>query len=338
MLTQDLRTVIPGLGATFFWADENGGLANCYDENPESHRVGQLFAQEFYNRRELGVGFQETMRGWLGVHSNEEAMGIELKAWLASDQYNLIHRPLGYSSYIFLVVHTSNRRNGLGVPQLHRGLGERPFDANERRRLAQLEPFFAHLLTSSSCPDFPLIDSGKTGLIIATAEGRPVHSSPEGRRLLFLAMQPRVSPGAVTSRLPSLPPALVRLCRNLTAVFAGDAAAEAPSLHHRNAWGGFTFRAHWLEGMTNAGGLIGIVITFREPLVVGIMRGIEHLPLTRRQSQVCQLLANGWSYAEIAKQLGISKHTAIAHARWIYDKLDIHSRSELINLLISGLQ
>ena len=114
--------------------------------------------------------------------------------------------------------------------------------------------------------------------------------------------------------------------------------AEAPAFHHRNVWGGFTFRAHWLEGMTNADGLIGIVVTYREPLLVGIMRGIKSLPLTQRQSQVCRLLANGSSYAEIAKQLGISKHTAIAHARWIYDKLDVHNRSELINRLVSGLQ
>ena len=72
--------------------------------------------------------------------------------------------------------------------------------------------------------------------------------------------------------------------------------------------------------------------------IAGIMRGIESLPLTRRQSQVCRMSANGASYAEIAKQLGISKHTAIAHARWIYDKLDVHNRSELINRLVSRLQ
>ena len=63
-------------------------------------------------------------------------------------------------------------------------------------------------------------------------------------------------------------------------MFAGDAAAEAPAFHRRNVWGGFTFRAHWLEGMTNADGLIGIVVTYREPLLVGMMRGIKSLPLT----------------------------------------------------------
>ena len=123
MLLQELQAVIPCRGTIFLWADENGGLANQYDENPESIRVGQLFMQEFYNRRELGAGFQETMRGSWGVHSNEELMGVELKEFLASDQYNLIHRPFGYASYIFLVVHTPGRPIGLGGPALNRGLG-----------------------------------------------------------------------------------------------------------------------------------------------------------------------------------------------------------------------
>lgn len=339
MLLDELRALIPCLGTTFLWADQSGGLANIYDDNPEAIRVALLFMQEFYSCRELGVGFQEEMRRWWGVYSCEETMGIGLeeKQYLTSDQYNLIYRPVGYGRCISLAVHTPGRPVGLGAVTAHRGVSDRPFTIDERRRLAKLEPFVAHLLTNAGSSVFPLIDSNKAGLIIATAGGRPVHASPEGRRLLFLATHPRMPPGAGSSRLPSLPPQLVRLCLNLAAVFAGDAAAEVPAFHHRNVWGGFTFRAHWLEGATDGGGLIGIVVTYREPLVVGIMRAIGTLPLTRRQSQVCQLMANGSSYAEIAKQLGISKHTAIAHARWIYDKLDVHNRSELVNRLVSGM-
>ena len=32
---------------------------------------------------------------------------------------------------------------------------------------------------------------------------------------------------------------------------------------------------------------------------------------------------------------GISKHTANEHARWIYNKLDVHSRSELVSKMLS---
>ena len=36
------------------------------------------------------------------------------------------------------------------------------------------------------------------------------------------------------------------------------------------------------------------------------------------------------------KRLGISRHTAIAHGRWIYHKLDVHNRAELVNRLLLG--
>ncbi len=32
----------------------------------------------------------------------------------------------------------------------------------------------------------------------------------------------------------------------------------------------------------------------------------------------------------------ISKHTAIAHGRWIYNKLDVHNRAELVSKLLSN--
>lgn len=339
MLLDELRTFIPCPGTTFLWADENGGLANIYDDNPEAIRVALLFMQEFYDCDELGVGFRERMRRWCGVHSCEEMMGMSLAAneYLTSNQYNLIYRPLGYGRCISLVVRTPGQAVGLGGLTVHRGVNDRPFTADERRRLSNLEPFVAHLLTSPGASAFPVINSRRTGLIIATPDGQPVHASPEGRHLLFLATHARLSPGAKLSRFPSLPAPLIQLCRNLTAIFDGHPVVGPPAFHHRNVWGGFAFTAHWLQGVNNAAGLIGIVVTYREPLLVGIMRGIESLPLTRRQSQVCRLLANGSSYAEIATELGISKHTAIAHARWIYDKLDVHNRSELINRLVSGL-
>jgi DNA-binding CsgD family transcriptional regulator len=337
LLTQEIRQAIPSIGATFHWADDTGGITNTYDENPETPRAAMLFLREFYNYRELGIGFRDTMRHARGVHSTEEATGLSHKEFLASEQYNLIARPLGYGAYIFLVVHAPGKPIGIGGLMLHRGAGERPFTMQERRRLAQLEPFLAHLVTSPSRATFPLVNSSKTGLIIATPDGQPVHASPEGLRLLFLSTHPRLSADAQTNRLPRLPPALVRICKNLTAVFAGDKAAQAPVVYQRNVWGGFTFRAHWLEGETDSAGLIGIEITFREPLLIGIIRGIEALPLTLRQSQVCRLLAIGKSYSEIARELGIGVHTAVTHARLIYDKLDVHNRSELINRLISAL-
>lgn len=52
--------------------------------------------------------------------------------------------------------------------------------------------------------------------------------------------------------------------------------------------------------------------------------------LTAREVNVLNLIAIGYSYAEISGQLQISQHTVNAHIRSIYQKLHVHSRSEAV--------
>ncbi len=59
------------------------------------------------------------------------------------------------------------------------------------------------------------------------------------------------------------------------------------------------------------------------------------MPLNSREAEVCLHMANGASNEAIADRLGISKHTAITHGRWIYTKLDVHNRAELVSKLLS---
>ena len=41
-------------------------------------------------------------------------------------------------------------------------------------------------------------------------------------------------------------------------------------------------------------------------------------------------MASGYSHESIAERLGISWHTAKEHGRSIYNKLDVHNRTELV--------
>lgn len=337
-LLAELRAFVPSLGSTFFFLDGEGSLINIYDENPEIPWVGQLYMQEFYNRpdREMGAGFSDFLRaGRVGVQTAEEVLNVDMRTFRRSDLYNLIYRPLGYGFMIRLVFWDYTRP--LGGLMLSRSSGERPFALEELRRLADLESFVAHALTNRSNKiDAPLVDSGKSGVMIVDPAGRVIYSSAEGRRLLFFATHPHIGPDAVDHRQAPLPATLVRLCKNLMRVFSGDPSAAIPAYYHRNIWGGFSFRAHWLEGDDPASGLIGITVSHQEPLPVKLMRRVKELPLSRRQAQVCMLMANGASNENIAEQLGISKYTAIAHGRWIYNKLDVHNRAELVNKLLSA--
>jgi LuxR family maltose regulon positive regulatory protein len=52
--------------------------------------------------------------------------------------------------------------------------------------------------------------------------------------------------------------------------------------------------------------------------------------LTARELQVLRALARGCTYAELAKELGISAHTAGSHVKNLYRKLQVHSAAAAV--------
>ena len=62
----------------------------------------------------------------------------------------------------------------------------------------------------------------------------------------------------------------------------------------------------------------------------------SHLSIKERE--VCQAILQGTAEADIAKAMGLSKHTIVTYRRRIYAKLHLSSKSELFRLLIIALQ
>lgn len=54
------------------------------------------------------------------------------------------------------------------------------------------------------------------------------------------------------------------------------------------------------------------------------------LDLTPREAEVLELIARGYSYAEIARLKSITKHTVQSHIKNLYSKLAVHSRGEAV--------
>lgn len=52
--------------------------------------------------------------------------------------------------------------------------------------------------------------------------------------------------------------------------------------------------------------------------------------LSRREQEVLEFIARGFSYAEIAKEQGITVHTVQTYIKKLYGKLAVHSRSEAV--------
>jgi DNA-binding NarL/FixJ family response regulator len=60
--------------------------------------------------------------------------------------------------------------------------------------------------------------------------------------------------------------------------------------------------------------------------------GRSQSELTNREAEVAELLKDGWTNAQIAKQLSIGIETVRTHARSIYRKLGVPSRRELARI------
>ena len=61
----------------------------------------------------------------------------------------------------------------------------------------------------------------------------------------------------------------------------------------------------------------------------------EVYALTEREAEVLGILARGHGLGRVQEVLFIAEGTAITHRRHIYQRLDVHSKAELIDL-VSG--
>ncbi len=344
---RELHGVVPSYANQFFWSDDHHQVSNFYDENAEGYAQASLYMNEFLNKSECEVqaGFSQAMRSEYGVKTLEEFSKVDLKRWYRHDAYQLLLRPLKYHQIMRTVVREQQR--ALGFLYVMRTDNEAKFTERDKKKVDSLLPYIAHALASKDVST-PLADSEEEGLIIAGATGRIQYSSPQANKLILLSTHAQVSMHNPARRLTEivLPPPVVQICKNLTALFEGKSGNAAPPVwKHRNAWGGFVYRAHRMQHNGNvahatlndnvSAPLIGVTVQRQEPLPLKLMRSLRDLPLSAKQMQLCLLMAAGYSYAEIGARMDISEQTVIYHSRQLYTKLDVHSRTELMNKLLA---
>jgi DNA-binding CsgD family transcriptional regulator len=56
----------------------------------------------------------------------------------------------------------------------------------------------------------------------------------------------------------------------------------------------------------------------------------QNVRLTAREAEVLRLLARGLTYAQAARVLGMSVHTAATHVKNAYRKLEVHTAAAAV--------
>ncbi|QEA38848.1 helix-turn-helix transcriptional regulator [Pistricoccus aurantiacus] len=341
-ILEAMHDLVPSYANCFTWSGPRGEMRNSYAENmDELLPLLPFYFEQMYNRREeeVVVSFRDVMRsrvnGRRTVLLLEDRLKSDRRSYYRHDYYNLFLRPANLHQGLNVVVREAGV--ALGGFGLHRTERDPEFSFEQARPLERLMPFVAHALTAAPRSEASLMDTEREGLIVVDLEGRICHLSKEARRLLIMATRPVISWRTHSAEL-RLPFPVIRLCRRLYRVFSrGTLERTPPVYHHRNELGGFVFRAYWLnnDGLhqpsPEPASLIGVHLRFQEPLTVRILRRLGAMPaLSRRQMQICLLLAMDVSNEQIAARMNMSKHTVVTHTRRIYDKLDVGSRSQLL--------
>jgi DNA-binding CsgD family transcriptional regulator len=328
-LLRHLHDLIPSFTNLFDWVDAEGRIVDYYTEPPYLPEVARRYFDEYYNPRERDVlpPYPAQTRGARGVIRRRLPLGF-----YESDFYREIWRPRGVHHCLEAVVR--DRERPLGVIVLYRGESDPDFTRDEARILEDLLPYFARAIKGPAAWRGARAAAARAALLVSDERGEIRNADRQGRLWLALALHPclnRRTCGAQCSRADEgISVRLAALCRELQCSLSRTA-----TLQLTNQWGRFSLHAHWLEPTAADGErLIGITVEHEVPLPVAIGAALDVSSLSPRQRELCLLLAEGLTYAEIGERMGISEQTAISYARVVFQKQGAHGREELLRGLL----
>jgi DNA-binding CsgD family transcriptional regulator len=256
-----------------------------------------------------------------GISTIHEATGGDPSL---SPGWNLYVRPYGGDQELLVALRTS-AGEAWGMLGLYRAPGQPLFDSDERCLLREVAPYLA--------------EAARRGLLIGEATDP---EGPESPGLLVLREDWSVeslTPGVARwlDELPDgdwqarnkLPPSVLAVAgRALRTAEHADAPGEV-ALARVLARTGRWMVLHGAALVANGARRIAVIIEPAQPARVASLLMAAY-GLTEREQEITQLVLQGNSTAEIAKQLVVSVHTVQQHLKSIFDKTGVRSRRELV--------
>jgi DNA-binding CsgD family transcriptional regulator len=251
-----------------------------------------------------------------------------------SQRYREILAPLGLGDELRAALIT--RDVCWGVLCLHREQTSPPFDPAEAAFLRRIAPALAEglraslLLGAVTAPE----SSDAPGLLLLAEDHSIAAISPVAERLL--------ADVAVDDRSPvhGLPYAVHSVVARLRA--AERASEEEPELAHelaprvrlRSASGQWLIlHASRMTGV-RADGQIAVIVEVARPVEIAQLI-VQAYALSRRESEIVRLVAQGQTTGQIAEAFHITSNTVQDHLKAIFEKVGVRSRRELVSQLFA---
>jgi DNA-binding CsgD family transcriptional regulator/GAF domain-containing protein len=251
-----------------------------------------------------------------------------------SQRYREVLAPLGLGDELRAALIT--RDVCWGVLCLHRERTSPPFGPAEAAFLRRIAPSLAEGLRSSLLLGAATTEEAADapGLLLLAEDHSIAAITPIAERLLAGV--------AVEDRSPvyGLPYAVHAVAARLRAAERGS--EEEPELAHRLApWVRLrTAAGQWLilhaSRMTgaHADGQIAVIVEVARPVEIAQLI-VQVYALSRRESEIVRLVAQGLTTTEIAKAFHITANTVQDHLKAIFEKVGVRSRRELVSQLFA---
>ncbi len=253
--------------------------------------------------------------------------------WLKSEYQKAYHHTfvrVGYHQSLILPVQKAGKPHGLLV--FNRCRTENAFSTKDIKRANVIREALEEGLVCNQYQTKTTM-GWRSGLIIVDNRGELTQCCPEGLNILTLALQKRAgslqrSSFSDVRNLPGVLEMIDRLLDSTTPMT--NAEVNVSSL-----WGDFQINGF---PVFDQGGhrapQVYLNITWQVPFSLMLFHNIQYMCFTPRQQFIALLYASGESTKSIANKLELSLYTVKEHIQHIFEKLSIHSRSELIEHII----
>jgi len=330
-LLQELHHEIKALANTFCWQDENGKLNNIYDESLNTTGISH-FIDAMSNSGPNKYSYTVEWVSQLDkVTTTSDFFG---QCPHVGDFYKTILRPMGYHNSCFVPVICPDTGKRYGVLMVHRKKGQADFNPDDLDFLSQVADIIQIACNQDINLDIHMLEGWEKGMLIVDNNGVLKRSCPMGLKLLALSSSSKFNQN--NNRVPKdlrFFSGLTQLIDGLTNPKNGHKSASTISI--MNAWGEFKLHAFLMDDLNNNNeSQIALNISWQEPFVLKLFHKIKTLGLTSRQETVALFYAAGDQLQLIANKLNISLHTVKEHIRNISTRLNIHSRAELVGIIL----
>ncbi len=320
-----IRELVGADHVGYFFCDEAGNIANMYTERMLSPAQMVLYQREHYTKQESNFCQAYLQRCTEKNPVSAYSLTVLEKE---SDYYKQVLAPLGISHFLYAIV----RCGGLPVGQLsaYRGANREPFSKTDQQTLGDILHYLERLvnpkmqLTLSETPS-PIAE---TAMAVLTETDTILYADTQWDRLLRMARGGVITPQNAQDEVEQLP-------QFIASVLALIRHSNAIGHTVKTEWGTFRFRLLALSGQ--AGNAQALSISRQADELVFVAEAVARLKLPVQQREVAVYLTQNKSNMQIAEKLGISINTVNYHVKALFQRLNIHDRSEVLSAITKAV-